>query len=84
METSQVHQRLVALLKAGDMWLNATKAQLSYDFDNAIRKCDAAIRIGASNQHYNFVNSRKAHEKHSNTSWVELPNDHAGWARSVT
>lgn len=75
-----VHNRVVAMLKAGTMYHHHYRAHFAYATGDALKRVKVPTLIGSPSWDPNFGDSRRAHEATPNTEWALLPNDRIDYA----
>ena len=79
-DTEMVHNRVVSMLKAGNMWRHAYRAHFSYPTGEMLGKNARPTLLGSPIWDPNHPHGEAAHADHPNTQWRELPPDMADWA----
>lgn len=81
-DTGMVHNRVVSMLKAGNMWSHAYRAHFSYPTGDMLGKVKVPVLVGSPDWDPNYEHSAAAHRDYPDTQWVDLPPDLADWAEA--
>ncbi len=79
-DTEMVHNRVVAMLKAGDMWRHAYRAHFAYPTGDMLGQAKRPVLLCSPTWDPNHPHGQAAHADHPHTAWQELPADMADWA----
>ena len=79
-DTAMVHNRVVAMLKAGNMWRHAYRAHFAYPTGDMLAKAKRPVLLGSPTWDPNYPHGQAAHRDHPDTGWIDLPPDMADWS----
>ena len=79
-DTQMVHSRVVAMLKAGNMWRHAYRAHFAYPTGNMLGKNTRPTLLASPIWDPNHPHGVAAHHAHRDTRWQDLPTDMGEWA----
>ncbi|MCX8232171.1 MAG: alpha/beta hydrolase, partial [Alphaproteobacteria bacterium] len=79
-DTQMVHSRVIAMLKAGNMWRHAYRAHFAYPTGDMLGENTRPTLLASPIWDPNHPHGVAAHRAHPHTRWQDLPADMAEWA----
>jgi pimeloyl-ACP methyl ester carboxylesterase len=79
LDTNMVHNRVVAMLKAGHMYHHHYRAHFAYPTGESLKRLKVPVALGSPRWDPNYGDSQRAHAATKGSTWIELPPDMKDW-----